>query len=300
MSGCVRETVASCRSDVEVTFRYVRNMSGEDLFADQVRKVTLLVFDDRGVYLGSYTDQGAVLASPGYTMRLSLAPGTYTLLVWGGWMDTYDLNGLEAGVSTLGDFRLRANGLTVRGGGTLDVPGLDDLFHGLYGRLEVRAGQTTRAAIDLTKDTNTILVDVYGLEYLNDAMSAASAPSLFDVEVMADNGLYGIDNLPLRGEYMLRYLPGSNIYQDYTLASSIRMLRLILGDEVRLRIALRSSGRVIFDDNLIELIAANPRYATQSDIDRQDVFRFDYRISSAANVTISVNGWTVVDAIPLL
>ncbi len=299
-AGCVRQSVPPCLSDVQVSFRYVQNMSGADLFAGQVHKLTLLVFDAQDVYVGAFTDQGAALAVEGYAMHVSLEPGSYTLLAWGGWMGTYDMPVLEPGVSTLADFRLRANGRAARSWEMIDIPELDELFHGMYASLDVQPLQTAYAAIDLVKDTPTVWFTVTGLQYLSGYTPVDSDLSPFDVEIRGDNGLYGADNLPRRQELTLRYLPMHNADGDYTLDSRTRVLRLMLGGDIHMEITHRPSGKVIWEDNVIDMITANPLYATQQGIDRQDLFHFEYRLDADLNVTVSVNGWTIVNAIPLI
>ena len=91
-------TIASCDSvlnynedcDIEycVKFKYDYNMEEKDVFAEQVRTVTLYAFDDNNNLVYQNTDEGEPLGEGNYAMNVvGIDPSQYRLVVWAGLND---------------------------------------------------------------------------------------------------------------------------------------------------------------------------------------------------------------------
>ena len=77
-----------CDIEYCVKFKYDYNMEEKDVFAEQVRTVTLYAFDDNNNLVYQKTDEGEPLGEGDYAMNIEgIDPSQYRLVVWAGLND---------------------------------------------------------------------------------------------------------------------------------------------------------------------------------------------------------------------
>lgn len=77
-----------CDIEYCVKFKYDYNMEEKDVFAEQVRTVTLYAFDDNNNLVYQKTDEGEPLSEGDYAMNvIGIDPSQYRLVVWAGLND---------------------------------------------------------------------------------------------------------------------------------------------------------------------------------------------------------------------
>lgn len=76
----------NCDIEYCVKFKYDYNMEEKDVFAEQVRTVTLYAFDDNNNLVFQNTDEGEPLGEETYAMNVDIDLSQYHLVVWAGLM----------------------------------------------------------------------------------------------------------------------------------------------------------------------------------------------------------------------
>ena len=77
-----------CDIEYCVKFKYDYNMEEKDVFAEQVRSVTLYAFDENNNLVYQNTDQGEQLGDIDYAMNIAgIDPSQCRLIVWAGLND---------------------------------------------------------------------------------------------------------------------------------------------------------------------------------------------------------------------
>lgn len=77
----------NCDIEYCVKFKYDYNMEEKDVFAEQVRTVTLYAFDDNNNLVFQNTDEGEPLGEETYAMNVDIDLSQYHLVVWAGLND---------------------------------------------------------------------------------------------------------------------------------------------------------------------------------------------------------------------
>lgn len=304
ISSCTKEDLSACNPGVRLQFSYLLNTQGTNLFGDEVNQVTVFAFDASGRYYATFSDGGNHLTND-YVMTIPLPTGEYTLICWGGDMTAYhsvammDENNdvskaLTTGETTLEQFRLlvkqQENKEALR------------LYYGSIRNVESKSGNNPSTyPIELTKNSSTIRVHITGLNNLPQTVqSKADQTSQFDVTITATNGRYNYENnIPSDAKTVL-YKPHTIIENTDELTYDCNMLRLMIDRQPMLRVVNKQTGKEVCNFNIVETIMRDPQYVTQQDIDRSDFFPFEFRIHTDLTVSITINGWSILDIIPEL
>lgn len=301
--SCTKEDLSMCNSGLQLRFSYMLNDKNINLFGDEVDHVTVFAFDADGRYWATFSDAGSHLNND-YVMTLPLPVGRYTLICWGGDMAQYNplamidegadvREPLTKGVTTLEQFRL-----LVKQQENVEALGL------YYGKAEDVESKTTAQQtypIELIKNSNTIRVHFTGIENMpQSAQLKADQTSLFDVTITAQNGRYDHENnIPSAAKTVL-YKPHTISEKPNDLTYDSNMLRLMIGHRPMLRVVNSQTGEEVCNFNIVEAIMKDPKYKTQKEIDRVDFFPFEFNIGSDMSVSITINGWSIIDVIPEL
>lgn len=297
--GCIREDLSECDPGVLLKYDYSLNPEYSNLFGEEVDKVTVFVFDDKGLYYDCFTDEGKHLAND-WEMRLPLPPGDYTTVTWGGTLGSYRIGQAEAdgslselskGVTDIDNFILSAE----KDGQPLTK--LDKLYHG---KAKVTSVYQPKDAVvvPLMHDTHILTVTVE-----DPGISVSSIGAPYEVSLAGANGRYLADNSFGKEAYTMTYLPYEVHTEPGKAVSELDILRLYVGRPAHLGVKDRQ-GRVVFDGDLVDVIMATGHYATQEDLDRERRFDIVIRTGTGpggeSGITVSVNGWVAVFVIPEL
>ena len=307
MQSCINEDISECNDTaLRLRFRYTLNNQYKDLFAAEVRQVTVYVFNADGKYVGSYSKYADEL-SANYVMVIPLPEGRYQTVVFcdnsntfsAGWIDgrtgSFDYR-LQPGITTLADFRImlisreRSDGYLI----PQLMPG--SLYAGYTENALSTDDGSSITDVDLMKDTKIIKVKISGLDFLT---RSTVVP---DVYISAVNGSYKYDNNIDIVNGMLKYMPHNTSVTGNTMESDLKTMRLVKGLAPMLVIKDPSSSENLFNRDITELILSNPYYVSQEDIDRQDLFVFEINVSRSDNnnivISLLINGWKINSIIP--
>lgn len=296
LASCMKEDLSMCNRGMQIRCSYLLNPQGENLFEDEVSNITVFVFDAAGLYYGVFSDGGNHLTND-YVMTLPLSAGIYTIVAWGGDITPYDAvsvtsdnieQSLTKGETTLEQFRLQLK--------EQELQEKLGLYYGIAEQVELRSGELNPVPIELIKNSNTVRVSITGLGNT----SKADPTPQYDVMITAQNGTYTCDNTIPTATKVIRYKPHTTIETATKLTYDSNTLRLMIGQQPMLRVVNNLTGAEVCNFNLVEAIMKDPKYKTQKDLDREDLFQFDFRVNEDLSVSITINGWSVIDVIPEL
>jgi len=295
VSGCVKEDLSKCNPGVLLKFDYSLNPEYTNLFGEEVDKVTVYVFDENGLYYGCFTEEGTHLTN-GWEMLLPLPPGDYTIVTWAGPLGTYRIgetnadgtafqNELKKGVTHVDDFMLTAE----KGGQPLTA--LDNLYHGIAHVTSAYQPETA-TTVDLMKDTKHLIVTV-----LYNTVTRSGEEASYEVYCTGSNARYMADNRVGKQAEAVVYRPFETFTNPGEAVSELNLLRLVIGRPLRL-VVKSKDGKTIFDKDLADVLMATGHYNTQEDFDREDSYRMVIKAGFDGDITITINGWLVVEIIP--
>lgn len=314
MWACTHEDTEDCVQGVRLHFTHLLNNQNVNLFGTKVNMVSVYIFDKDGLYLDTYTSKGIQLTND-YVMSLPLKAGTYSFIVLGGDLLTYRVGEmidplsnkfsveLQKGITNIKNFTYLIDDDIPSSGPLIVNNQLSDLFHGISMDFVVPSGKIVETTIDLIKDTKRINVHIIGLsnldKYISELTRTSYAP-YFDIYINAQNGRYTYMNDIDDTAYPLKHLFGPAVEQNDTLKVSTNVLRLMATkDKSYLNVSLQGKPEPLYHQQMVSQILQNPKYKTQDDLDREDQFTFEIYLESDLNVSIKVNGWTIIDITPV-
>ncbi len=317
LSSCsmMHEDLSECSQQLRVDFRYDMNMKFADAFANEVRRVTLYVYDADGNLAMQKTEPAAdIMARGGYMTLDGLHPAHYRLVAWAEGeerhADSYVFGTPSAAASSADVLTCR-----IRRDGRELSHDLTPLFHGLVADadLSMEGYGVKSVTVPLTKDTNVIRV------VLQNASGKRLDKDDFSFAIDDDNSWLAYDNSPLNDDSIC-YHPWS-VYDGTTASESTTredadggttsvsavvaettVNRLFTSKSPRLRVTNRSNGKTVFDIPLIDYLLLvkgnyNRRMSDQEYLDRQDEYNFVFFLDDNRNwlsASIFINSWRVV------
>ncbi|MEG0517557.1 MAG: FimB/Mfa2 family fimbrial subunit [Bacteroidales bacterium] len=296
LQSCTKEERVPCKSELLLRFRYTLNNQNVNLFGEQIKRITVYVFDRNGKYVDSFTDSGNHLTND-YVMHLSLPVGKYSVVVYGGNFTTYstgELNSLNLlnqtlrkGITDINDFRTELKNRSGTDPFLYPVSTPDDLYAAMTVNVASTYDNKIVTNVDLIKNTKKITVKILGT-------SNISAPP--EVYILAQNGRYGYDNSIDAASGVFKYSPVNTLTQyDYTQAE-LKILRLMLGQSPMLVVRNSMTHEVIYNENMIDQILSTKKYVSQEDFDRENEFVFEIKINPGGvdvGISVFINGWKI-------
>lgn len=303
LASCTKEDMSECNPGVQLKFSYLLNNQGINLFGDEVDQITVLAFDATGHYYATFSDGGNHLTND-YVMTLPLPVGKYTLISWGGDMAHYNTvaitdqdagvsEALVKGVTTMEQFRIMLKNQV--------YSEVLSLYHGQTCRVESKVAESSEVYnIDLLKNSKKISVRLKGLNNLPQRAQSKTQTSMFDMGITAHNGIYNHENNIPSHSKAIQYKPHTTTEHDNEGFYDISTLRLMIGQSPMLRVVNNQTGAEVCHFNIVEAIMKDPKFKTQEDIDREDLFQFDFCVNDDLSIAITINGWSIIDVIPEL
>lgn len=297
MSGCIDEDRSECNPGVLLKYDYSLNPEYRNLFGDEVGKVTVYVFDEQGLYYGTYSDEGTHLTDE-WQMLLPLPVGRYTTVTWAGRLGTYRLGETDAeettfrseltkGVTHIDNFMLNAE---KDGQPLVD---LDPLWHG---RADVTSvyWPSEATTVDLIKDTKHLTVTVND-QTIDGTRAEGDAP--YEVYCTGTNARYLADNSFGKKAAQIENRPYDTYTEPGKVVSCLNLLRLVIGREFRL-IVKDGNGKEIFNRDLVEAMLVTGLFKTQEDFDREQEYEVEISMDRDVAVSVTINGWQLVEIEP--
>ena len=310
-----------CDIEYCVKFKYDYNMEEKDVFAEQVRSVTLYAFDENNNLVYQNTDQGEQLGDIDYAMNIAgIDPSQCRLIVWAG------LNNESFAVPLLYPDQSKIEELNVKTlrkqatRSTSEDSSLYSLWHG-----EVKKGTTTRSGriqtteVSLVKNTNTIHVIVAQVNQSNGPITKALTENTFECAIYDDNGYMNYDNSLLE-DNLLTYKPYNTKAEVVTtrafsaenepakeyngIISDVSVARLVKGQTPELTIKNSQTQEVLFhSDDLIKYFEEvdaekykDRNYSLQEYLDREDEYTIKIFVDeklALIKTVIDVNDWII-------
>lgn len=317
-----------CSIEYCVKFKYDYNMEEVDVFAQQVRTVTLYAFDDNNNLVYQKTDQGELLGDKDYAMTVDIDPSKFHLIVWAGLNDESFAVPLlypqqsqieELKVKTLRKAVTRAEAENEKGNYIVEQE-LHSLWHG-----EVKNGPATRSGnqqistVSLVKNTNNIRIVVAQVNRSGGPVTRALTAETFKCEIYDDNGYMDYDN-SLLNDNLLTYRPfvveseavSSRAFSDTdepakeynAVISEISVARLMADKTPELTIVNSDTQETLFHvSNLVKFLEKlqlekykDRHYTLQEYLDREDAYSMivfvDEKLTLIKTV-VDVNDWII-------
>lgn len=282
---------SSCPMYVQLKFIHNNMSSADSLALRNSGKVEIFVFDGRGLLVERIVEKGSSLLEPDFSKPLYIGPGTYTVMAWCGGLDAFDYMVEPVRNVRKEDIILRLN----RSANGESSSELEPLWNGLPVTFTVNKTYEYNETISLLKNTNRINLSLH---------SDSALPSVSDIDarLTANNGSYRYDNSFAGSETV--------VYRPFPVAKSraadmsfsFSTLRLVKGENVRLSVIDKTTGRSLLPESDMDVIEYLLRtlpegISSQEYLDREDTWNIDLYLSRSDSpyitVMIKINGWTV-------
>lgn len=272
-------------------FKYDYNMKKTDLFAQQVKRVDVFFFNEKGVLQEHLFEEGTALSDPAYRMDISQLPRkNYQIVTWAGLSDDYELN-FEKGTATINDLKLNLlHGGKLRS--EIYSNEQSDLWFGNYS-IGKKDWKNDTKEIHLTKDVNT-----FHISLSNDGKQMNEAQLRnYTIQIISGRGEYNFSNEPLSTDDFA-YAPYEYKANEEQWMANIKTMRVLENHPARL-IIRTNDGKVIADMDLLYYIkegsfkGEGQGMTFSQYLDWQDHFYIQLDIYAYVAISITINGWTV-------
>lgn len=302
--SAIYEDLEPCPQGARLRFVYNCNMEFANAFPSQVDCLTLLVYDENGVFVDSFTETSKVLADEGWRMTIPLAPGKYRFVAWGGTADgksSFHFTQNPAG-TPMRDVRVAMNS------DCMTSPVGTQLHPLFYGFLDM---EIPDGSMDYVEETLPMRKDTNNIRILLDNLNGAPADGDdFIFSVIDDNTLLSYDNSVVPGN-QYTYSPwtsgqvsageldgGAEALLAY---AELSTSRLTAGSKARLVIQRRSDRQTVVDIPLVNflLLLKSQEFASmgsQEFLDRESRWNMVFFLDSAGywiTTYIKINDWIV-------
>lgn len=293
ITGCdvLHDDFSQC--DLFLEFRYDYNMANEDWFAKQVEEVKVYVFDAKGSYIQTFTENGSPLKIPGYHMQIPYRLKGSTAVVWAGKTDSF----YSLPIMTAGD-PIDKLILKYEPENNISNNHLDALWHS--GPLQMFSSEniSNTETVSLIRNTNDITIGITQGNTLLDI-------SKYDIQLIATNSSYDYKNNFGDKNKTITYCPCLEAeYDRASFQTRIHTLRLVEDGDMTFSITEKVSGKAIdiggkTTINLIDyLLMSKPEMMSEQEyLDRRYEWDINIRIGDKEEngyiaLSITINNWT--------
>lgn len=297
---------------IAIRFKFDFNMKYADAFRNEVKSVSVYVFDQDGKFVTKATDSGVPLTLEGYSLVIPrLAAGIYDVIAWCGLEDGDAFSVEDPATKTDLVCRIKTAARTKAGEENYSDKNLGNLFWGIVEKAnlkELPAGSVNTVIIPLVKNTNSVRVLLQSIN-----TNIHLTPDQFNFAIYDINTELGWDDNITR-PIPVTYDPfetkqGSITLNDNTELITAALAEFSLGrlfarntDKTRLVITQRSTGKTVFDIPLVDyFLMVKGHYASQMTkqeyLDRQDDYSVVIFIEHGEGLVaarVYINGWQIV------
>lgn len=287
ITGCINEETSDCAPNEQSVRLYI-SYTAKTTYASQgidpasVERLMLYAFDDEGLFVGQWEDPSPLLDA-GYYMTLSLTPGNYSFVVWGNLYGVYSATpqSFIKGQTRIDDAVLHLQ----REPNDLITSAPHRLFFGHTAVVQVKETGNQQFVVPIVQHTNKINITVNGLT--PDADS-------YHYTITDTNGSLKFDNTfaPCAELHYTTTLAFNNYAQ---LSSSLTVLRLAAGRTPVLKAGNLTSGKPLFEYDLMDLLQQAVAQGASIDFDQTNEYDIVIQMQQDAVFGITVNGWVVIE-----
>lgn len=317
-----------CSTEYCIKFKYDYNMEEVDVFAQQVRTVTLYAFDDNNNLVYQNTDQGEPLGDDNYSMIVDQDLSKYHLVVWAGLNDeSFAVPLLYPKQSQIEELKVRTLRQALTRSSSEEEKGkyivqqeLHSLWHGeISNAATTRSGRQQITTVPLVKNTNNIRIVVAQVNTSDKAVTKALTEETFECAIYDDNGYMNYDNTLLE-DNLLTYKPfvvepevvtsrafsGANEpAKEYnSIVSEISVARIMESQTPELIIKNSKTQEPLFQvPNLVKYLEKlqlekykDRNYTLQEYLDREDNFSMIVFVDenlALIKTVVDVNDWII-------
>ncbi|MDE7414365.1 MAG: FimB/Mfa2 family fimbrial subunit [Muribaculaceae bacterium] len=332
----IYEDLKPCEVKHAVRFQWTRNMLQTDAFSNFVRSVCVYVFDSNDRYVTKFSEAGDRLSMQGYTLPIEgLEPGEYTFVAWCGLenegtrAESFTVDGLKPGVTTRQEMLCTMRREIHDDGTHHSSEELYDLYHGTAYGVTIYPAESGSMlgdhvyTISLTKDTNSMAVSLININ------GEPLDINKYSFVIEENNGTLKPDNSVDEDDEMINYheydkyqaageVESRGFYvSDITRASApsamgggiLKLSRLMEDQHCNLSIINNETNEVVYRCTMIDFALRGKvadvqgRFMTDQEyLDSQDKYSLDLHLQNGswANVSVSINGWTIYESNPEL
>lgn len=292
--GCIKEDLSNCERGLKLSFGYKANTDKNDssMLSDNIDSLSIYIFDSKEKFVGSYKESTANIEASNSEMTIPLEKaGIYKIITLGD-VNNEDYYIGERGksprylipsVSDIDDFKV---GLTHSGEGAIDKK-LGGFYISGEQEIVVENFDNPIFEIDLIKNVKTINFKLEGIDDVPNAQPV----------IKAKNSLYDKNNNIIDSAPEITYRPYE--YNEVSGIHVVNTLRIIVG--VKMPLTIMDGDDLVINNkeyDLVDLIMLHPDYSTQKSIDEESVFDIGFIRSVIGQITITVNGWTIITVKP--
>lgn len=313
----------NCEVNYNLRFRYDMNLKWADAFPSEVHSVHLYAFDSDGIFVKDFIANGAAVDIEGYTMKLDLDPGKYTLVAWCG-MDnegateqSFTVPAPVAGQTRIEELTCSLNTKPDSRAEVFSDEKLRFLYHGM---LEVELPDVYNGNFDylmyLTKDTNHIQI------VLQQTSESDMESKDFSFKIVDANGKMAYDNQLLASD-VITYRPwdvrpveaevgndiesGRGLVQVPGVMADLSTGRLMADHKNDLMLIVKYKEETVFQVPLLQYALLGLEYyrteydstlTPQDFLDRSDEFFFTFFLDKNLkwqSVRINILSWRTVE-----
>lgn len=320
-AGCVKDKIGICYSGLKLRYHYTLNPQDTNAFGPDINELTIHVFDSRGMFYEEFVfDDPADLAED-HVIFLPLPDGKWDIVTWGSegkgaLTNSYDMGilssdssgpiysqGIEKGQTNIEEARLWIKNHAEHEDGRRHVTDkLSRLYYaGIYS-VTTTTGVNPVNIVDvpMMQNTNTLRIIINGLPQV----TTRAASKDFTVTADMINGHYRHNNLLCSDGLPLKYENGEWVDGEDGLQYDLTVLRPFMDDnvsELKIRLpgfTIPGTGNGEIALPIIPTIMQSPDYNNQTDLDRSNLYIFEFNFDSDLNFTVTVNGWKIVNVTP--
>ncbi len=320
-AGCVAEKPEVCYSGLSLHYRYDLNPTRANLFGAEVSALNILAFDEHGLFHEAFEVTDPALLGNNNLIHLPLPDGQWNILTWGGDMASFGIGGmvrnlddtrasydepLEKGVTNIENVRLWIDNHTpLEDGDKLVTDRLSDLYHGLIEGAVARTDVAPPAphTVNMTRNTNTLRVILRGLPPASttradgDHVEITATADMHNERCRHDNEICD----QVRTSHHMQ--TGAQVAGADSVAIDITVMRLFT-DDADSRLTL--SGEILSELGIaaeklsipvVPTILKSEKYNEQADLDRENLYVFEFRLDGTGRIDLYINNWKVIDTV---
>lgn len=293
LASCVRDGEKLENCGAYIRFIYDYNLKKTDLFPAQGKKVSLFLFNEKGIFVKEKTAENVDFAT--YVMYVDIPDGKYKAVAWAGLYDeSYEWASLTPGVSSINDLTLQLKNYTTN---TLDKE-LHALWYGSLPELVVGTS-IENYIVSLTKDTKKFRVVMQNMDDEGNI-----DVNNYDFKITMANGLYDNENTPSGNVITYKPYYTKNDAEGAGAIAEMNTLRIMKDKESRLIITHKITGKEVINLSLPKYLNALRLMEYQSMplqeyLDREDSFAFVLLMrglnndGSFASFQVMINEWYI-------
>lgn len=284
-SGCIKDDYKDCVQGINVTFYSKTPCDIDANYPEQIKNITMGVFDKNGILVSSKHANDTKLQKD-FRQTIETESGLYTVIAWSGLeTDHYDISALKMGSTTKNDLLFRLKRAAQRAS---SIEGTR-VYYGESPAVYVPQADNSEsifenAAINMREITNRITISVEGLLKAEE----------YEIEIESDNGSMNIDGSIAPDEVIEH--SAEHTIKDGVMEARFTLLKLETGYNNNIIIKSKLSGAELYRGSLLgTLLLKNPDVNLACDHDFTIRFTTKDQCSCGTYtiMEIWVNNWLV-------